>query len=274
MLVPTMINLIVNHPKAAMTDFSRLRSLMYGASPMPSELQRRAVEVFGPVLTQLYGMTEAAPLVTELSAADHVRGMAGEEPFTARLRSAGRPVMGVRAEVRLDDGFTRAPVGVPGEVYVSGPNVMLGYWRRPEETADALGKDGWYRSGDVAYADEGGYLYIVDRAKDMIISGGENVYSPEVENVLYEHAAVLECAVVGVPHEKWGEMVHAIVVPRPDTPVTADELIDFAKERIAGFKAPRSVELRDEPLPKSGAGKILKRDLSAPYWQGKERAVN
>jgi len=126
----------------------------------------------------------------------------------------------------------------------------------------------------VAYADEGGYLYIVDRAKDMIISGGENVYSPEVENVLYEHAAVLECAVVGVPHEKWGEMVHAIVVPRPDTPVTADELIDFAKERIAGFKAPRSVELRDEPLPKSGAGKILKRDLRAPYWKGKERAVN
>ena len=163
---------------------------------------------------------------------------------------------------------------IPGEVYVRGPNIMLGYWNRPEETAKALVAGGWYRSGDVAYADDHGYLYIVDRAKDMIISGGENVYTTEVENALYAHPDVLEAAVVGVPHETWGEAVHAEVVPRTGTSPTAADLIEHCRGLIGGYKVPRTVTIRTEPLPKSGAGKILKRDLRAPFWEGHKRAIH
>ena len=161
-----------------------------------------------------------------------------------------------------------------GEVYVRGPNIMQGYWKRPEETANALVGDGWYKSGDVAWADEDGYLFIVDRAKDMIISGGENIYTTEVENAVFRHPAVLEAAVFGIPHETLGETVHAEVVTKPGTSVTIDEIVALCREHIAGYKVPRSVVIRSEPLPKSGAGKILKRSLRDPYWKGKERGVN
>jgi long-chain acyl-CoA synthetase len=221
---------------------------------------------------QLYGMTEAAPLLTYCSADDHRRGAAGEPGYVERLKSAGCPAPGIETEVRREDGTVCEP-GEPGEIYARGPNIMLGYWNRPEETAHAL-VDGWYRTGDVAYADSHGYLYIVDRAKDMIISGGENVYTTEVENALYANPAVLEAAAFGIPDEKWGEAVHAEVVLKPGHSITGDELISYARTLIAGYKVPRSINVRAEALPKSGAGKILKRDLRAPFWEGKERSVN
>ncbi len=189
LLVPTMLALVVNHADLASCDLSSLRQIIYGASPMPDELLRRVMASIPCEWAQAYGMTEASPLVTYLPAEDHVRGAAGEEPHATRLRSAGRPVFGVRVSVRRVDGSEAEP-GEPGEIWVSGPNIMLGYWRRPAETSEALADDGWYRSGDAAHVDADGYVYIVDRVKDMIISGGENVYSTEVENALYSHPAV------------------------------------------------------------------------------------
>jgi len=175
--------------------------------------------------------------------------------------------------VRRDDGSIADP-GEPGEIWVQGANIMKGYWNRSEETAHAL-VDGWYRSGDVAYADEGGFLYIVDRAKDMIISGGENIYTTEVENAIYSNSAVLEAAAFGIPHEDWGEAVHAEVVLKPGETAESDEIIEHCRTLIARYKVPRSVKIRtaDEPLPKSGAGKILKRELREPFWEGQERRV-
>jgi len=175
--------------------------------------------------------------------------------------------------VRRSDGSI-APVGEPGEIYIQGPNIMSGYWNRPEETAHAL-VDGWYRSGDVAFANETGHLFVVDRAKDMIISGGENIYTSEVENAIYAHPAIAEAAVFGIPHDEWGETVHAEVVTKSDAALTEQELIDHCRQKIAGYKLPRSVSIRhaDEPLPKSGAGKILKRDLRARYWEDRDRNV-
>ena len=273
LIVPTMINMLVNHPSVRERDFSAWRLLMFGASPMPIEVLLKACEVLPCSFVQLYGMTEAAPIVTSTQADDNRRGAAGEEPYRARLASCGQPVPGVEVEVRRPDG-TRCNTGEPGEVHVRGPNIMMGYWNRPEETAKALVGDGWYASGDVAWADDDGYLFIVDRAKDMIISGGENIYTTEVENAIFRYPAVLEVAVFGIPHETFGEMVHAEVVTKAGATVTADEIVATCREQIAGYKVPRSVNVRSEALPKSGAGKILKRDLRAPYWQGKDKAVN
>jgi long-chain acyl-CoA synthetase len=208
-------------------------------------------------VAQFYGMTEAAPTVTHLSGEDHRRG--GE-----RLASVGIPVPGVEVEVR-------GPEGEPGELWIRGPNVMLGYWKRPEATAEAL-VDGWYRSADIVRADDDGYLYMVDRTRDMIITGGENVYSLEVEAALLRHPAVSEAAVFGVPDERWGEAVHAVVVPRSE--ITADALLDHCRDLIAGFKLPREIDFRDEPLPKSGPGKVLKARLREPFWAGRERRVS
>ena len=261
-VVPTMINMMLHDPACDDADLSSMRALAYGASPMPSALQAEAIERFGPIMAQGYGMTEASPLVSYLSADAHARGSAGEEPWTSRLQSAGHPVLGIRVEIRRDDGKTLCKTGEPGEIWIQGPNIMAGYWNRDEETAHAL-VDGWYRTGDVAHQDEGGYLFIVDRAKDMIISGGENIYTTEVENAVYSHAAVLEAAVFGIPHEEWGETVHVEVVTKPEATLTEDGLVDHCRTLIAGYKLPRSVTIRgaDDPLPKSGAGKILKRDL-------------
>jgi len=274
LLVPTMISMCLASGELEGADLDALRVLVYGASPMPAELQRRAVEAFGCGFMQVYGMTEGAPIVTFFDEVAHERGLAGEEPWASRLRSAGSTVFGVRVEIRREDG-TIADPGEPGEIWVQGPNMMKGYWNRPEETAHAL-VDGWYRSGDVAYADEGGFLFIVDRAKDMIISGGENVYTTEVEDAIYSHPAVLEAAVFGVPHDEWGEAVHAVVVLKPGLSAEPDSLIEHCRALIAGYKLPQSLDIRssDDPLPKSGAGKILKRDLREPFWEGRERQVS
>jgi long-chain acyl-CoA synthetase len=171
----------------------------------------------------------------------------------------------------VDPEGNEVPVGEVGEVATSGPHVMQGYWNKPEQTADVL-RDGWYHTGDLGRLDEDGYLYLVDRAKDMIVTGGENVYCSEVEEVLYKHPAVLEAAVIGVPDDKWGEAVHAVVVPR--TPVDAEDLIEFCRQHIAGYKLPKGISFSESELPKSGPGKILKRELRKPFWEGRERGIN
>ncbi len=250
--VPTMLAMLLEHADTA--DVSSLRHLQYAASPIAPELQRRVLEWLPDCdVVQFYGMTEAAPTVTRLSCADH----------RERPTSMGCVVPGVQAEVR-------APRGEVGELWVRGPNIMLGYWNRPDATAEAL-VDGWYRTGDLAREDSDGYFFMVDRAKDMIITGAENVYSVEVEAVLSQHPAVDEVAVFGVPDERWGEAVHAVVVARGS--VSADELIEHCRASLGGFKVPRAITFSDEPLPKSGAGKLLKNRLREPYWAGQERRV-
>jgi long-chain acyl-CoA synthetase len=273
LLVPTMINMVINHPALPEHDLSSLRSMLYGASPMPTALLQRAMDTIPVNWAQAFGMTEAAPLVSYLSPGDHRRGATGEERHAARLRSAGRPIVGVEAEVRRPDG-TRADAGEPGEIWVRGPNIMKGYWNRPAETTAALDADGWYHSGDAAYQDDDGYLFVVDRIKDMIISGGENVYSTEVENAIYQHPAVLECAVFGVPDERWGERVHVAIVLKSGTTIDEDEIRAHCRDLIAGYKLPRSIDFHSQPLPKSGAGKVLKRQLRDPYWAGQGRQIS
>jgi long-chain acyl-CoA synthetase len=262
-LVPTMIAMLLDAPATAEADLSSLRNLQYAASPISPSLQARLLERLPCEIAQFYGMTEAAPTVSHLSPEDHRRGHA--------LTSMGVPVPGVEVEVRDPLGTPVAP-GEVGELWVRGPNVMLGYWNRPDATREAI-RDGWYRTGDGAYADEDGYLFMVDRLKDMIITGGENVYSIEVESVLVAHEAILEAAVFGVPDDRWGEAVHAVVTVPEHAAITADELIGHCRERIAGFKVPRGIDVQTEPLPKSGAGKLLKHKLREPFWAAQERRV-
>ena len=267
-LVPAMIQMLTDYPERGQYDLSGLRSLAYGASPIQQALLDRAMAALPHVgFMQAYGMTELAPLVSVLSAEQH-----GEAARAAGLtRSAGRAATTV--EVRIaDPAGCELPRGTVGEIMVRGPGVMRGYWNREEETRKVLGDDGWYRSGDGAYMDDQGFIYIVDRVKDMIVTGGENVYSAEVENALAGHPSVAACAVIAVPSDQWGEAVHAVVVPRADQPGSEDELIAFCKERLAGYKCPRSVEFR-EVLPLSGAGKVLKTKLREPHWAGRERQV-
>ncbi len=257
--VPTMLAALIETQSAAPRDTSSMRMIAHGASPIAMELVKRASELFPTAeLVHLYGATETAPLVT---------GLRDEQLLTdsPRGKSAGRPTLGV--SVRID-----APAGEPGEVLASGPNIMAGYWNKPEQTAQVL-QDGWYRTGDVGYLDDEGYLYLVDRAKDMIISGGENVYCSEVEDVIYRHPKVLEATVFGIPHDQWGEQVHAVVVPRDDS-LGEEELIEFCRGFLGGYKLPRSVAFQHEELPKSGPGKVLKRELRAPYWEGQERSIH
>jgi long-chain acyl-CoA synthetase len=271
-LVPTMINAVLQVPSLQDYDLASLRQLLYGASPMPVALLKRAMERFPCEFVQGYGMTEAAPALTRLSPDDHRRGIA--EPGTIwerRLASAGQSDVGVEVRV-VDDAGADVAAGEVGEVIARGPNIMQGYWDQAAETASAL-RDGWLHTGDLATVDEGNYIYIVDRKKDMIVSGGENVYSTEVEGALYAHPAILEAAVIGVPDETWGERVHAVVVLKPGQDASAEALIAHCRERIAGYKVPRSMEFA-EVLPKSGAGKILKQSLREKYWQGQTRQVN
>ncbi|GAB2567793.1 acyl-CoA synthetase [Nocardia heshunensis] len=262
-LVPVMIQMLVDHPEIAEHDLSSLRMIMYGASPIPAAVLERAMKVFPAAgFCQAYGMTELAPVATLLSPADHLAG---------RLRSAGRAVPHAEVRVVDADGEEVAP-GSVGEIVVRGGHVMLGYWNRPAETAATV-RSGWMHTGDGGYLDEQGYLYIVDRVKDMIVSGGENVYSAEVENALAAHPAVAACAVIGVPDQDWGERVHAVLVCHPGHTVALGEIRDHVKERIAGYKAPRSLEVVDA-LPVSGAGKILKRELRKQYWGDSDRQVH
>ena len=215
-----------------------------------------------------YGMTEAAPIVTLLD--PRYTTLSG--PHAGRLKSCGQA--GLTCEVKIVDADRKeVPRGTTGELATRGANIMKGYWNKPDATAAVL-EDGWYYSGDGAYMDDEGFVYIVDRLKDMIISGGENVYSAEVENAISLIPEVAEVAVIGVPDERWGERVHAIVVCKPNTSLTAEQVMTHCHAQIAGYKCPKSVDFRETPLPLSGAGKILKRELREPYWKGFTKAVN
>ncbi len=272
-VVPTMFAMLLDElDQRPGEHLPSLRHLQYAASPITPDVQRAVLERFDCDVAQFYGMTEAAPTVTHLPPADHRRDDLGPELAASRLRSIGTPVVGVQAEVRAPDGSRLAP-GAIGELWVRGPNVMLGYWNRPEATEAAL-VGGWYRTGDAARTDEDGYLYLVDRLKDMIITGAENVYSIEVEAALVEHRAVQEAAVFGIPHPRWGESVHAVVTLAPDRAVTAEELVAHCRPLIAGYKIPRTIDIRTSALPRSAAGKLLKNQLRDPFWAGHERRVN
>lgn len=267
-LVPTMLARMFDHPGFAPARTASLRRLLYGASPMPEGLLRRALGAMPHVrFFQGYGQTEMGPGVTILAPGDHVL----EGPGAARLRSAGLPTIG--CEVRILDA-AGAPVarGTIGEIAARSPGTMLGYWNQPEQTRAVL-VDGWVRTGDAGYQDADGFIHVVDRLKDMIVTGGENVFCAEVESAISTHPAVGAVAVIGIPSAQWGEAVHAIVVPRPGAVVEEQDVIAHCKARIAGYKCPRSVSLRAEPFPLSGAGKVLKRELRAPFWQGRERGV-
>ncbi|MGH2352784.1 MAG: class I adenylate-forming enzyme family protein, partial [Chloroflexota bacterium] len=263
-LVPTMINAVVHHPQVAEADLRSLRLILHGGAPIAAELLRRAVTTLGCSFTQAYGLTETSSLAAMLPREERLLD-------DGRSRSAGRAVMGLELAVRRPDG-AECPPGEVGEVTARGPNVTSGYWNQPEQTAEAL-RDGWLWTGDLGRADHEGYLYLVDRRKDVIISGGENVYSVEVEAAVCAHPAVQEAAVIGVPDETWGERVHAVVVVRPGHTLDVAGLLAFCKERIAGYKCPRSMEVL-AALPKSGAGKVLKRELRAQHWPDQERQVH
>lgn len=264
--VPTMLAAMNETQAAEPRDTSSLSWISHGASPAALEVLRRASQLFGCELIHLYGATETAPLATIFR---------HEEQFldTERGKSCGVPAPGIALRIEGNDGHV-LPVGDAGEVAIKGPNVMKGYWNKPEQTADVLSADGWYRSGDVGRLDADGYLFLVDRAKDMIVTGGENVYCTEVEDVLYEHPAVLEATVFGIPDERWGEAVHAVIVLRPNESVTAADLIAHCHGTIAGYKVPKSITFRSDPLPKSGPGKVLKRVLREPFWDGHDAAIN
>ncbi len=264
-LVPAALQFLVRHPRAQKIDFSRIREMGYGASPIPLPLLRECMQVLGCGFVQFYGMTETTGTIVALPPDDHT------PEGSPRMRSAGKPLPWVEIRVVDADG-NEVPRGQVGEITTRSDSNMVGYWRRPEETAKTI-RHGWLHTGDAGYMDDDGYIYIHDRVKDMIISGGENVYPAEVESALAEHPAIAEVAVIGVPDEKWGEAVKAVVVLRPDATLSQDELITWSRSRIAGFKIPRSVDFAPV-LPRNASGKILKRELRAPYWANKARQVN
>ncbi|WP_053159231.1 long-chain fatty acid--CoA ligase [Pseudomonas sp. P1.8] len=255
LLVPTMIGALLAHPDFERYDLGSLKRLTYGASPSAGDMVEQVLERFPDIeLSHSYGLTEACPVVSSNLPCNHTP----EARISGLSRSVGRGGLGVNVKI-VDPQGHEVPRGTVGEIIVRGPNIMQGYWNKPEETAQAL-RNGWLYTGDAAWMDEQGYLFIVDRLKDMIVSGGENVYSVEVENVLARHPAVAMCAVIGIPHAQWGEAVHAVVVRTPASPVDEAQLRLFCREFIAPYKCPKTVEFRDE-LPLSAAGKVLKREL-------------
>lgn len=261
--VPTLLAAITDEQFARPRDMSTLRLMSHGASPVATEILRRAAKAFPEAeLLHLYGTTETSPIATNLPHEELLLG-------TPEARSCGYPALGVQVQVRSLEGAALPP-GEVGEVVIRGANVTVGYWKKPEETAAAL-RDGWYHTGDLGYLDEHCRLYLVDRLKDMVVTGGENVYTVEVEDALYSHPGVAEAAVFGVPDARWGESLYAVVVPR--TEVTSEELVEYCRERISGFKIPKHIDVRAEPLPKSGAGKVLKRELREPFWAEHETRI-
>jgi fatty-acyl-CoA synthase len=266
-LVPAALQMLIQHPRAAEADFSRLRYLMYGAAPMPLELLKEAVRMMPATgFLQVYGMTETTGTISLLPPEDHdVNG-------NQRMRSAGKACPGVRIEVRGPDNV-EVPRGEIGEICIHSPSNTQGYWKLPEATAKTIDPDGWLHTGDAGIMDDDGYIYIQDRIKDMIISGGENVYPAEVESAIYGHPAIAEVAVIGIPSAKWGEEVKACVVARPGHTIDPDDVIAWARERIAAFKAPKSIDVIPE-MPRNASGKILRRELRAPYWEGMDRQVS
>jgi acyl-CoA synthetase (AMP-forming)/AMP-acid ligase II len=265
---PTMIKLMVESPAVDQYDHSSLRALNYGGAPMLVEDLKQAMAKLGPCLVQLFGQAESPMTITYLPHGDHLREGSPEQ--MKRLSSAGFPRTDV--EVRIfDDHDKELPPGKTGEIVTRSDLVMKGYWRNPEATGETL-KNGWLHTGDMGYMDEAGYLFIMDRSKDMIISGGENIYPREIEEVLIRHEAIREVAVIGIPDPKWGEAIKAVVALLPGRSATEEELIAFCRDNIASYKKPKSVDFVDA-LPKNNYGKILKRDLRARYWKDKTRKV-
>jgi acyl-CoA synthetase (AMP-forming)/AMP-acid ligase II len=267
--VPAVIQILLATPGVEEADLTSLELLCYGASPISESVLRKAIEVFGCNFTQAYGMTETSGTIVSLPPADHDPD--GERTYL--LRSCGRCVPWV--DIRIIDPTSLSDVkqGDVGEIWIRSAMVTRGYWNKPKETTEGIVDGEWLRSGDAAYQDADGYIYLFDRFKDMIVSGGENVYPAEVENALYEHAAIAEVAVIGVPDERWGETPKAIAVLRPGYRATAEELMLFARTRLAKYKCPSSVEFIDA-LPRNASGKVLKKDLRTAYWQGHERGIN
>ncbi len=265
-MVPAAIRILLDHPRVDEIDFSRLKFITYGASPIPLELMKEAMDRIGCGFVQMYGMTETSGTIVALDPQDHVPE--GSE----RMRSVGTALAGVELKI-IDEAGNTLPPGEVGEIATRSAKNMRGYWNRPEASAETIDSDGWLRTGDAGYLDEEGYLFIRDRVKDMIISGGENVYPAEVENALHAHPAVREAAVIGVPDDKWGEAVKACVVLKPGESLSEAEVIAHARQYIAGYKCPKSVDFIPA-LPRNPSGKVLRRELRAPYWEGKDRAVN
>ena len=266
-VVPAMLNFLLEHPLLAEVDLSSLRLVVYGGSAIPEDRLRAALSRMPCQFTQGYGLTETSPILCVLPPDDHVL----EGPRARRIQSCGRPAQGVEVRIFDDQDRECAPEEV-GEIVARGKNIMKGYWRQPEATAKAL-RGGWFHTGDMGFKDADGYVYIVDRKHDMIVSGGENVYPREIEEALYQHAAVLEAAVIGVPSERWGEEVKAIVALRPGQAASAEELIEHVRARLAHYKAPRSVDFVDA-LPRNPSGKVQKTVLRERYWKNHTRRVN
>ena len=261
-VVPTMINILTQFPDLKKYDLTSLERLGYGGSPIAPDLIHRIREIFPNVeLVQVYGLSETGFLT----------GLQNQEHSENRLTSCGRACPGIEVRV-VDDSGKEVEADQPGELVARGANVARGYWNNPKETSLAF-RDGMFRTGDIGYQDREGFFYILDRLKDMIVTGGENVYSGEVEAVLYQHPAVREVAVFGIPDSKWGELVMACVVLKPGNALTADELIAYSRQSLAHYKIPRRIEFSETELPKSGSGKILKKDLRERFWANRERAV-
>jgi acyl-CoA synthetase (AMP-forming)/AMP-acid ligase II len=267
-LVPVMIQACLSVPGADRRDYSRLRTISYGAAPISDALMRRALDVLGCELVQGFGQTEATSCITMLTTADHEKARAGQPEL---LSSVGRPLPGT--EVRVVDPATdeEVPPGTVGEIVTRGPQVMHGYWNAPEQTAQTL-RGGWLHTGDAGFVDDDGYVYIRDRIKDMIVTGGSNVYSVEVEVVLADHPAIADVAVIGIPDPQWGERVTAVVVARDGATLTLEDIQEHCRARLGGYKIPRRLEVVDV-LPRNASGKVLKNVLREPFWHGQERRV-
>jgi acyl-CoA synthetase (AMP-forming)/AMP-acid ligase II len=266
--VPAMLAAMSAVPGAADGDYSSLRSIIYGASPITDETLRTSIRTFGCDFFQVYGMTETSGAITQLAAEDHDPD--GERSHL--LRSAGKPFGWVEIRIVDQDTGKDRPTGEVGELWTRSGQNMVGYWNAADATAQTITQDGWLRTGDAGYLDDDGYIFLTDRVKDMVVSGGENVYPVEVENVLSAHPAIADVAVIGVPDAKWGETVKAVVVLKPGAVADSAAIISFARERIAHFKCPTSVDFIDV-LPRNPSGKILKRELREPYWSGHDRRV-
>lgn len=273
MLAPTMIGMLLRAESIGSRDLSSIRIITYGGAPIADSVMREAMQVFPGDLVQGFGQTEATQTVCYMLGDEHRRAL--DDP--GLLRRCGRPIPGIQVRI-LDDEDTVQPTGATGEVAMRGATVMTGYWNMPEATAEAL-RNGWLHTGDIGMLDDEGFLTLIDRKKDMIVTGAENVYSPEVENAVASHPAVAECAVVGIPDERWGETIHAVVQLKPSADADAPDAVDSSvleahcRERIAGFKIPRSWAFVDE-LPKTAFGKIQKNALREPFWKGRDRQVN
>ena len=266
-MAPTMVQMLLEHPDLHRHNFKTLQSVQCGGAPLYAEVLRRAIEVFGPIFGQGYGQSEAPSGICGMHKSEY--DLSTPEGLK-RLGSVGRESMGVRVRI-VDTGGREVGPNVAGEITVRGDLVFPGYWRRPAATDEVL-RNGWLHTGDVGYRDEDGYLFITDRVKDMIISGGSNIYPREVEEVLLQHAAVSEACVIGVPDSVWGEAVHAVVILRPGAAVTETELIEFCRSRLASYKKPKAVEIAAE-LPKNSFGKVLKKEVKVRYWQSVARAI-